>query len=131
VPGTSTGDYAGSSADAATFQAGPLGGTHPWLFTDGPFFDLTRSTLNPTYRDRGRFDTWGLVQTLSNPQPPFTGPGPYTLSDFFDITTLAGSTTPHQLQPPLRVNVKSLQIKIRIWDPRAEQARQVTIVQEV
>jgi type II secretory pathway pseudopilin PulG len=32
---------------------------------------------------------------------------------------------------PNRINVRALQIKIRIWDPRAEQARQVTIVQEV
>ena len=33
--------------------------------------------------------------------------------------------------PPLRIRIDAIQIKIRIWDNKAEQARQITIVQDV
>ncbi|HVK14021.1 MAG TPA: hypothetical protein VM597_35085 [Gemmataceae bacterium] len=126
------GDYGGTSPDPAQLQAGPLGRTHPWLFTDGPFFDVPASSTN-----RGSyaawFDTWGPVQ--SHYIPPDNRKVTYVVSDYLDWADLSCVWSPvalHKwLQPPLRVNVRALQIKIRIWDPRAEKARQVTIVQEV
>jgi len=33
--------------------------------------------------------------------------------------------------PPLRVRITTLQIRIRIWDPNTQQARQITMVQEI
>jgi hypothetical protein len=126
------GDYAGSSPDPALLQAGSLGRTHPWLFTDAPFYDLPRPSINPI-EAHGWFDTCGPVH--SHFPPPTGAKVTYTRSDHIDWADLSSvwSADPlHEwLQPPLRINVRALQIKIRIWDPRAEKARQVTIIQEV
>lgn len=137
VPGNGANDYAGTSPDPAAFAGTSLGATHPWLFTDGPFYDLTRSPVNPTYERQGRFDTWGPVQTITNPQPPLTAAGTYAAGDYVNwddpqsFLPTTDPNVPRQLLPPLRINVRAVQIQIRIWDPRAGQARQVTIVQEV
>ena len=42
-----------------------------------------------------------------------------------------GLLAPGTVQPPLRINVRAVQIKIRVWDPKAEQARQITLAQEI
>ena len=79
--------------------------------------------LNPTLVGQRRFDTWYL--------PP--------QSDFIDWEkpqgtiggSLVGFLTQNNFQPPLRINVRAIQIKIRIWDSKSERARQITIVQEM
>ena len=36
-----------------------------------------------------------------------------------------------QFSIPLRVRVRALQIKLRIWDPKSSQTRQMTIIQDL
>lgn len=42
-----------------------------------------------------------------------------------------GATGPSPLNIPLRIRVKAIQIRLRIWDIKTQQARQVTIVQDL
>jgi hypothetical protein len=132
LPSTAN-DYAGYSPNPTRFQSNPstLGTTHPSLFTDGPFYDLPRSTVNLPYTQATQavaaFDTWGPVIG----GPPTATSTPVTLGDTLDWNDRTQFLQVSPLLPPLRINVRAVQIKIRIWDPRAEQARQVTIVQEI
>jgi hypothetical protein len=89
--------------------------------TDEPFADLRPSDVNPAFFTVGDFDTWGDPGTVDWDNawssngflmgPPYAPPRPEL--------------------PPTRINVRGLQIKLRIWDKNAEQARQVTIVSEI
>jgi len=94
------------------------------LNTDEPFSDLKRSVLNPPPpgTDWRVFDTGAQPANTSvdwdNPIGAVGG------------DTGQGFLIPSNEQVPSRINVRVLQIKLRIWDPRNEQARQVTIVQE-
>jgi hypothetical protein len=77
--------------------------------------------LNPNYALQRVFDTWYLAPGLDGldwgrPLMAAAGPGFLNQSPF---------------QVPVRINVRALQIKLRIWDSRKEQARQVTIIQEI
>jgi hypothetical protein len=80
---------------------------------------------NNSFYPSAVFDTWFTNQppaTVVNwDRTPAT---PASAADTANITNL-------QLQPPIRINVRALQFKIRIWDEKSQQARQVTIVQEV
>jgi prepilin-type N-terminal cleavage/methylation domain-containing protein len=114
----------GSSPDARPmFLAAAPGVT---VNSDAPFDDLPPSVLNnaPPYAGQRVFDTW------------YQGPGTDSI-DWDRANTAAGVgggrgfLTPDQFQPPLRINVRALQIKIRVWDERAEQTRQVTMIQDI
>ena len=88
---------------------------NPDFNTDEPFSDLRPSTLRPS---AGRhFDTGYQTDNIDwdNPAPASSG------------FLWANPANPI----PSRINIRALQIKIRLWDPRAEQARQITIIQEV
>jgi prepilin-type N-terminal cleavage/methylation domain-containing protein len=111
----------GSSPDSSP-MFNPLNGAT--VNSDAPFDELPRSVLNTgQYVGQRVFDTW------------YRG----VASDAIDWdrrNVLVGGSglgylTPDQRQPPLRINVRALQIKIRVWDERAEQARQVTLIQEM
>ncbi|HEX3147990.1 MAG TPA: prepilin-type N-terminal cleavage/methylation domain-containing protein [Gemmataceae bacterium] len=88
---------------------------------DEPFSDIYwNSVLMP---GQGRvFDT-GLRTILGDPR--------FAPIDPADADQMTSFLTPSAGTVPNRINVRAIQIKIRIYDPRAEQARQVTIVQEV
>jgi len=90
--------------------------------TDEPFSDLrTPSFLNPAMYPgpAGAFDTWNTMETVPTDwDNPFGSPG------------ANGFLVPGVTQPPTRINVRALQIKVRLWDPKAEQARQATIINE-
>lgn len=137
IPG---GLYSGSSPNPTQLPyVASVPAVVPSFHTDSPFYDLPRSTLNTAIvgNNRAIFDTWGKVQTY--PTPPFPappiGPGTVNINDSVDWnkaeTVAPGFLAPGVQQPPLRINMRALQIKIRIWDPKAQQARQVTIVQEI
>ncbi len=111
--------YYGSSPDSTPMN----------FNSDAPYSDLPQAVLNtkPSWAPGGYygqrvFDTYfkDLV-----------------LADLIDwdrplVTTAGrGFLTPDQGQPPLRINVRSIQIKLRVWDSKAEKARQVTIAQEL
>jgi prepilin-type N-terminal cleavage/methylation domain-containing protein len=93
---------------------------------DEPFWDLQPSLLAPG--NARWFDT-GKAKLVPFPQtdpsdwdnPGTFGPAPQS----------PGFLTPGTTTVPTRINVRALQIKFRVWDPRAEQARQATIVSEV
>jgi hypothetical protein len=103
----------------------PPGDAMP-LNSDEPFSDIPASTLNPTL---GRtFDTWyqdNQTQWIDW-ESPLTYNPPY--AGFLINTVAPPNAGP---LPPLRINVRALQIKLRTWDPRAEQARQATVIQDL
>jgi type II secretory pathway pseudopilin PulG len=86
---------------------------------DYPFDDLPppASGLNTGLSNIGAqvFDTWG-----SNASPPAQ-----------DWTNPASYLSPGQQQVPLRMRIKALQIRLRVWDIKTQQVRQVTFIQEV
>jgi len=100
--------------------------------TDEPFADLPPSVLNtsPPYSTQGIFDTWGIMPNVND---GVDWDVPDASNGFLVTPTPPPLPAPQTsaLHPPLRINVRALQIKMRIWDPKAEQARQVTIVNDV
>jgi len=93
---------------------------------DEPFDDLPLLSptlaLNPNYANQRAFDTWFRAPVLDamNWNGPLTG-----------SNGNPGFLAQSPAQVPVRINVRALQIRLRIWDPRKEQARQVTIIQEI
>jgi type II secretory pathway pseudopilin PulG len=64
--------------------------------------------------------------------------GMWNVGHFTPITGLTPQTgpqqnpySPTQYTIPLRVRVRALQIKLRIWDQKSQQTRQITIIQDV
>jgi prepilin-type N-terminal cleavage/methylation domain-containing protein len=116
---------------------GPLGpSTLPHTMgqgnSDEPFADLRPSVLQgpPTQPAfQRRFDT-GLQSDVVDWDQQNANWNAAALTGGF-LTPSMLMTPPLQNPVPSRINVRVLQIKLRIWDPRAEQARQVTIVQEI
>jgi len=87
-----------------------------------PFDDLQPVTLNsgPWFGQRV-FDTWFRAPSLDAldwDRPVQANAGPGFLNQRPD-------------QVPMRINVRALQIQLRVWDSRKEQARQMTIIQEI
>jgi hypothetical protein len=96
---------------------------------------------NPSYPAVRIFDTWSANTDTSsgttfNYGPPIVGPmnqqefGAWNQGHF---TTLPGSpgSLPTQYPIPLRVRVRAIQIKLRIWDQKSQQTRQITIIQDM
>ena len=100
--------------------------------SDDPYADIPQVPANPAlalnpapaFSGQGVFDTWykhpQLADTIDWDRPQYN-----------PTTGGNGFLTPNQGQPPLRINVRSIQIKLRVWDSKAEKARQVTIAQEL
>ena len=100
--------------------------------SDDPYADIPQVPANPAlalnpapaFSGQRVFDTWykhpQLADTIDWDRPQYN-----------PTTGGNGFLTPNQGQPPLRINVRSIQIKLRVWDSKAEKARQVTIAQEL
>jgi type II secretory pathway pseudopilin PulG len=104
----------------STFSPSPdipaLGGTPPNF--DWPFSYLPPQTMNTTRPFV--FDTWGKRQD------------PVTTQNLSGWNPLNDPTTGQNANyVPLRVNIKALQIRIRVWDPKTEQTRQISFTQDV
>ncbi len=86
----------------------------PVANSDYPFDYLPLSKRNSVFSTRQMrvFDTWSA-------DPPYD-----TWNDTANAA-IAGTRI------PLRINLKAVLIRIRIWDPKAEQARQLTIIQDL
>lgn len=138
----------------STFTANAL------LSPDYPFDLLPPASLigvNPSMRGRRVFDTWsseedpdleysfgkpinkgqskrlldgkapnGKRWDKKNPSASNWGTG-----SFVDSTANAGGGADPNYAMPLRIRVKALQIKIRIWDVKSQQSRQITIIQDL
>jgi len=96
--------------------------------SDEPFADLVplpplqppanpQVALNPNYANQRVFDTWF--------------PGPNSNGINWERPLGNGYVSPGLGQPPQRINVRAVQIKLRVWHEKAEQARQVTLIQEI
>lgn len=73
------------------------------------------------------FDTWYKVSDLGRPyEPTWTS---YPLDDRGTKSVNPLATLPNQ--PPLRVRIKAIQFKLRIYDAKTRQTRQITFMQEV
>jgi type II secretory pathway pseudopilin PulG len=89
-----------------------------WPFDDLPVDPIMNGTAGSGPLGTQRwFDTWNPI--AGDPTN-------------WDLTPAIGGT-PNQIyaQPPLRIRIKALQIKLRIWDEKSKQSRQVTFIQEV
>lgn len=98
--------------------------------TDEPFDDLPFSVLQPGRGATRCFDTGYQYDLIDWDSPtPITAAGASGQYGF--LTNQLGAPFGGINPVPLRINVRALQIKLRVWDPRAEQARQATVVTEV
>ena len=116
----------------------PLIPTAPSTFfnTEAPFDDIPEvpsgnQGLNNSLAGQRRFDTWGpspqyVIQPLALNSDSIEWDRPIS-SD----PDQRGFLMQHPMNPPLRINVRAVQIKIRVWDSRKETARQMTIIQEI
>ncbi|MBO0700610.1 MAG: prepilin-type N-terminal cleavage/methylation domain-containing protein [Zavarzinella sp.] len=101
--------------------------TNQAVNSEAPFDDLPQVNpnplvaLNPALAGQRVFDTWVNADDAIDWDKtlPTAGNG------------LVGFLTQRITQPPLRINVRAVQIKIRVWDAQKEQARQITIIQEI
>jgi hypothetical protein len=106
-------------------------------FDDIPMLNATPAVppnsppLNPDLAGQRRFDTWYL-----DPGSPSSPLSPSSDNIDWDkaLSTSGGQKgflEPFKFQPPLRINVRAVQIKIRVWDAKKETARQMTVIQEI
>ncbi len=109
-----TGGTQGSSPAAGAMA-------QPTNNTDAPFDNIPPTYLNtrvPAPQPRF-FDTW--YKSPNSDQIDWDKPS----------NANGGFLMPNTEQPPLRINVRSIQIRLRVYDRKAEQARQVTMIQEI
>ena len=117
--------------DVLSFEAkvfwsnGPAGPQQQLTFPsaatpDWPFAVLPVSPINLKYggvQNNGerRFDTWSRQDANAG----------INWDDPQSFNTVGND------KPPLRIRVSTLQIRIRVWDSNAQQARQLTMVQDI
>ncbi len=90
--------------------------------TDYPFSDLPFTTLNTGMAGQRIFDTFYRASNLEI-HPTLGGGHGNEARNWEDKNECL---SPNVNQPPLRVNVRGVQIKIRVWDYKAKTARQIT-----
>jgi hypothetical protein len=99
-----------------------------------PYFNGTHAsnTTKTVYRV---FDTWSQEESIAEGYNFFGGnqdDPKWNQGYFLEIPAPALDTRAVEITTiPLRVRVKALQIKLRIWDAKSQQTRQVTIIQDV
>ncbi len=72
------------------------------------------------------FDTWRGEDYID---PNLTSPVRYSLwNSNYELSNTAGDPV---VTIPLRIRVKAIQIRIRVWDSKTQQTRQVTVVQDL
>jgi hypothetical protein len=108
---------------------------------DYPYDYLPLSPNNLVLRATGArvFDTWsqhgpyGLQQNVPNPNPP-PAPAilpPTGLPNWRRTDGMGGQWQATATELPLRIRVRAILIRVRIYDAKAEQTRQITIYQDV
>jgi hypothetical protein len=102
--------------------------------SDYPFNDMPHDAASGAVTTARQFDTW-FRTAVNEPdwdKYPYHQVAPNLL--FPDGVPPAAVPNWQQMnanQPPLRIRISALQIKIRIWDQKTKTARQLTFVQEV
>jgi type II secretory pathway pseudopilin PulG len=91
-----------------------------------PDIDATGQSLNPTFSTLGVhvFDTWSnrADEFAARPQPPNTT---------YDYTIWNDSVNDPAHMVPNTSVLTGIQISIRVWDTKTQQARQITIIQDL
>ncbi|MFL5329638.1 MAG: PilW family protein [Gemmataceae bacterium] len=111
----------------------PAGSLQPNM--DYPFDDLpvtpinfgndTIRTLNPAGQPSPRvFDTWSLWRGDQSQASTYD----HSLDRYEQGTS---ATVQSGVEIPLRIRVKAIQIRLRVWDTKTQQTRQITIVQDL
>jgi hypothetical protein len=100
------------SFDVKVLQEGynPTEGGEGSVFMDLPPSSELRNN-SPNFANVSVFDTWSRNGTTYGPT--------------------AWDTPVSDVSVPLRLRILALQITIRVWDEKTEQARQVTIIQDM
>jgi hypothetical protein len=91
---------------------------YPFDYLPVPKWSFFGAASNPSFAIPGNlsyrvFDTWSRA--------------PGVLPNQYSTWNTAGSV----VSIPLKIRIKALQIRIRVWDRKSEQARQITIVQDM
>jgi prepilin-type N-terminal cleavage/methylation domain-containing protein len=100
--------------------------------TSGDFVDVPYSPgpspgnfpANPIYANPAAgpwvFDTWSNAKEV--------GPGGAVV---YDYSKWNGGGRPHAIMPLSTISIQAIRVIIRIWDQRTQQARQVTVIQDM
>ncbi len=110
----------------------PYDNTDPKQRDPGEFDTTTRKTDSP-------FDTLPQVRATWNNAPGLAGTHTYDswthdLKDDWRTNPQPNGYNPATAdanRPPLVITVRSVQVRIRVWDPKMQNARQITIVQDL
>ncbi|HEX4610635.1 MAG TPA: prepilin-type N-terminal cleavage/methylation domain-containing protein [Urbifossiella sp.] len=110
-----------------------------WTLSTDPLLSPTNkvptsSTLATTFQPGSKtdtpFDTLPQVQAANWTGTGLDGSFTYdSWSSQLDWTTNFNPSTANANRPPLLIRVQAVQVRIRIWDPKFQNARQATIVQ--
>lgn len=123
----------------ATASGAVLNPDYPFDFLRASPADAGNDTLrtmnntvnNPAMLWARVFDTWrGEDYTLQSPHPPMVIPYSQWNNQYENGAT-ASNAAFDPVTIPLRIRVKAIQIRLRVWDAKTQQARQVTIVQDL
>jgi type II secretory pathway pseudopilin PulG len=127
---TATNALTGASLPFEAFSAGTNNPDWPfdYLPTSSTGTTTTANPRNSSYNDTTypsrTFDTW------SSSDGGVSGMTPAVV--WTDNSNATGFNQPATTnEPPLRIRINSLQIRLRVWDANAQQARQITIVQDM
>lgn len=116
-----------SQKDDALLPYGPSKGPPPAVpnrFPDD--FDSSKSKTDHP------FDTLPVVQSSWNDLAGLANTHTYdSWTGDLDWITNYNPTTPDAKRPPLVITVRAVQVRIRIWDPKMQTARQITFVQDL
>lgn len=93
----------------------------PGLQTDYPFSILPQTTLNTSLAGQRIFDTYYRASVLE------LG-GLLYGNEELDWENRNQMIIPSNKLPPVRINVRGVQIKLRVWDYKAKMARQLTLI---
>jgi type II secretory pathway pseudopilin PulG len=147
---------AGTKFNQAIYGPGAALTPTPGGVVDYPFDLIPSNKQNQFLRNRHVFDTWSHDEDTTGPSPEYSYGRPVdTLSPgnrVFRNGNVPGHGRYDQRNPdlanwnaghfnnnssfiaesmPLRVRITAVQIKIRIWDVKSQQSRQISIVQDL
>jgi hypothetical protein len=96
------------------------------------FQDANPFALDPVLTKKGKLRLYNL-DNLNDPGWPVNQAFPwfYSTSIPYDLQNDPLAPDPNKSKPAPQFCISALEITLRVWDPKTEQARQVTIIQDM
>jgi hypothetical protein len=137
-PGTAVWNYASPPASQLVTASSAFAGNRrvfdTWFNSpsgsprENPNYETLQPPVTGSLYPFNFFQTNLPQERFNNVSPPMTAP---VYVDHVLPNPPYPAGTVKYYQPPLRINIRAIQIKIRIWDEKSQQTRQLTFVQEV